>query len=270
MRNQSLARAAIIVTAVLATAAPRVHAQQRPDSASAKPAADQRYRFRLMGIYDEASGDPIEGVEVRDLFSGTSALTTKTGTVSLFFVPDGGSLVRIRKLGYEMQTFPVSISPVDTVPLTVVLRKAVQLPAVVVRDSATPNVSGPLRGALQRMKSGAGGHFIDEAEMRKWDESTMANALRSKMPGMVSTPGPRGETFFVSGRSPCRIALSGCKRPDCFVTVYIDGVRAALRPDFARLSPNDYAMAEFYAGGADQPPEYPGDCGSLLLWSRER
>src|SRR5439155_18142721 len=74
------------------------------------------YRHRLLGVYDVATGEPIEGAEVTDLKSGTKALTTKTGTVSLVFLPDGGSQIRVRKLGYKPGRQFASISRTDPVP----------------------------------------------------------------------------------------------------------------------------------------------------------
>src|ERR1051325_4893082 len=79
------------------------------------------YRYRLLGVYDEQTGDPIEGVEVTDVVSGNSSLATSTGRVSLLFRPEGGRLVRLRKVGYAVQTMPVTISPPDTTPITVAL-----------------------------------------------------------------------------------------------------------------------------------------------------
>ena len=98
---------------------------------------------RLLGVYSVASGEPIEGVEVFDMTSKTSALTTKTGTVSLSFLPNGTSLLRVRKVGYEAFTTVVTISPVDTLPVTVMLK-----PAVPVSYAVIVTVGGSLTCAV--------------------------------------------------------------------------------------------------------------------------
>ena len=81
------------------------------------------YRFRLLGVFDRESGEPIEGAEVTDMTSGTHARTTETGTVSLVFLPEGGSPVRITKPGYDELTIAVEISSSSTVPLTLLMSK---------------------------------------------------------------------------------------------------------------------------------------------------
>lgn len=129
------------------------------------------YRGRIVGVFDLNTGAPIKGVEVIDLASGTRALTTTTGTVSLFYLPDGGSMVRIRKLGYTAITQFIAISPSDTVPPTLLMTPtATMLPAVITKDSAQHYISPGLREFEERRKAGFG-HFITEDDLRKSDWS---------------------------------------------------------------------------------------------------
>src|SRR6478752_4746499 len=77
------------------------------------------YRRRLVGIYDAQSGDPVANVRITDVLSGMSMQTSQTGTAVLVFVPEGVRLLRLQKLGYEAQTFPLSIVEADTASLTI-------------------------------------------------------------------------------------------------------------------------------------------------------
>jgi hypothetical protein len=85
------------------------------------PTALPAYRYRLLGVYDDSTGDPIEGAYVIDMTSGTKARTTATGTVSLGFLSEGTSPVRITKAGYEDLTLAVEISAEAKLPLTLVM-----------------------------------------------------------------------------------------------------------------------------------------------------
>ena len=81
------------------------------------------YRNRLLGVYDELTGEPIAGAQIADSTSGTFATTTTTGTVSLLFLPEGMSTLVVRKAGYAELHFPVVISPRDSLPITLTLTK---------------------------------------------------------------------------------------------------------------------------------------------------
>jgi hypothetical protein len=87
------------------------------------PASLPAYRIRILGVYDEASGSPLEGADVIEVATGTKVVSTATGTVSLAFLPEGSSLIRIEKVGYETTTMPVTISPADTLPITLTIAK---------------------------------------------------------------------------------------------------------------------------------------------------
>jgi hypothetical protein len=79
------------------------------------------YRYRLLGVYDEATGDPIADAEVLDVETGDRTRTTASGIITLAFLPDGGSPLRITKPGYADLTLVVQITPDNTTPLTLTM-----------------------------------------------------------------------------------------------------------------------------------------------------
>jgi hypothetical protein len=87
------------------------------------PAAAATFRSRLLGVFDIETGDPIAAVRITDVTSGTYAMTTSTGTVSLAFLPEGTSTIQLRHTAYGDTTMQVTISAKDTLPLTLVLAR---------------------------------------------------------------------------------------------------------------------------------------------------
>jgi pimeloyl-ACP methyl ester carboxylesterase len=85
--------------------------------------ADPSLPFRVLGVFDVDTGEPVEDARVVDLATGTFARTTKTGTISLAFIPAGSWRLSIEKAGYDSLTMFVAISPRDSSPVTVVLAR---------------------------------------------------------------------------------------------------------------------------------------------------
>ncbi len=77
----------------------------------------------MLGVYDQDTGDVIPEARVVDVNTGTYANTSPTGTVSLIFLPEGSSLLRITKAGYEDLNLPVDIGPTVATPLTLLMKK---------------------------------------------------------------------------------------------------------------------------------------------------
>jgi hypothetical protein len=86
------------------------------------------YRRRLLGVFDAASGEPVEGARVIELASGTYTTTPASGIVSLVFLPEGVSLLRIVRAGFDDLTLSVEIAATATSPLTLILKKHVSEP----------------------------------------------------------------------------------------------------------------------------------------------
>src|SRR5262249_51305736 len=89
------------------------------DSATTVPA----YRYRLLGVFDESTGDPVAGAHVTDTRTGDYVTTTETGTISLIFLPEGKSQLKITKPGYQDLDVTVDIGPTATTGLTLVMKK---------------------------------------------------------------------------------------------------------------------------------------------------
>jgi hypothetical protein len=226
------------------------------------------YRHRALGVYDRATGEPLEGVGVIDVATGTSAQTTVTGTVDLVFLPDGGALVRVRKLGYLAQEQFIRISPTDTTPVTVLLvAETIVLPAVVAHDSSSKYRGAALKDFESRRVAGRG-QFITEEFLRNHPTRSMPDVIRgfSGLQVLCTRTG-----FYsceaVASRSPRR-AVTG----ECRFAVFIDGVNVR-DPDLAKLNVGDFAGIEAYTAGQQIPPRFSKNgnpCGALLFWSRER
>jgi hypothetical protein len=234
------------------------------------------YRRRLLATFDESTGDPIPGVRITDVLTGTSMVTSATGLASLVFVPEGPRFVRLQKLGYEMQTLPVAIVATDTSGFTILMRRVTELPTVVTKDS-TRSIPPRLRAFEERRKAGQG-YFIGEEQLRKAEGRTLANTLAAYAPGMVI------------GRSTSKSLL--LQSPRCMdgratgpPQVYLDGVpvvdlqsggrRAVANPptDLSQFDVSDLAGVEWYPDSNMLPMEFnhsSGRCGALVLWTRDR
>ncbi|HEX5437367.1 MAG TPA: hypothetical protein VFW98_09405 [Gemmatimonadaceae bacterium] len=271
-------------------------AQNRPVRRSSPDTARSTYRERLLGVFDAVSGAPVESAEVVDMRTGSVALTTHAGVVSLGFLREGGNLVRIRKIGYAMQTLAIAISPVDTAPVTVVLQPVVRLPGVVTYGRARSYLSPHLRAFQARRRVHAAGYFVGEDQLRQDDGRTLANVLKSHVPGiniypsrgrMLLEPSVRCQNggppdVFVDGVPyPHQLVSDAMSRPsrqpgqgaDSLAMRRADTTTHVMPIDLADFEVWDLAGIEYYPDGLLMPMQFrhtPGACGALLLWTRER
>ena len=263
MRRPAQIASPLLSLLMLAGAASIKAQDMVPAVASTLPA----YRSRILGVYDARTGDPVEGADVIDVLSGNSMKTTSTGTVTLLFLPDGGGLVRIRKLGYGVQTQMVSISPADTLPLTLILEKVTELAGVTVIDSAPQYRSPGLRGFEERRQHASAGSFIPEAVLRKEGARPLGNVLLAHIPN-IQVKQDRGNAMYLMKSFRCGKGGEPA--------VYVDGALygAGLKPvNLGDFSTMDLAAVEFYPNTATAPIEYNATattCGALLLWTREK
>ena len=259
-----------------------------------------RYRVRLLGVYDDATGAPLDSVRITDILNGNSSTTTVTGTVGLFFLPDGGSLVRLQKLGYEVQTMTIAISPADTTPVTVTLRRVTQLArTVTTAHEQVTHISPGLRGFEERRLAATSGYFVGDSILRANEGRPLANVMQSRMPSLQFVPGVAGASFLLrsarcaAGGPPQvyldGVALSPDLRPDAPGMAYYNtpprdifgqptpGSKSAnldlIAFDLSKFNASDLAGVEWYPDSDMLPIQFNhtgGRCGAVMLWTRER
>lgn len=94
------------------------------DSAAAhRPTVLPPYRYRLIGVFDAATGDPVDSARVIDMSNGSYMRTSATGTASLVFLGEGSTPVRIARPGFADLDLVIDIGPSTTQPLTLILQR---------------------------------------------------------------------------------------------------------------------------------------------------
>jgi hypothetical protein len=273
-------RAAFAIVALFLLSPRPSHSQQ-----STQP----NYIGRIVGVYDDRSGNPLDSVEIRDMLTGSFSYTTSTGTLSLFFVDTAGSLLRIRKFGYKPITLFVGNTP-GLPPLTVTLEPLAQkLPAVVTRDTVRQYIGPMLRGFEHRRRSGMG-YFVPDSLLRKEESRPLANVLRAHVPTLeIAEINIKGQRLTIAASHRTQAASL------CQVDVYLDGVpltsnrnggtlailgarrsgATATEQGYVDLSQflvSDLGGVEFH-NTSDMPAEFAhtgSGCGALYLWTREK
>jgi hypothetical protein len=250
-----------IITAAVAVSAPLLAANAQADvSAQPHPVV------RLLGVFDDATGQPVGGAEVVDLATRRKAITSASGAISLAFLPPGVSVLHIRKIGYTPRLQTVSVSPADTVPITLTLRPLAQLMPEV-RTTASNTTSGRL-AMFEQHRAEGWGHFLTGEQLAKAEGRQTSDVFRT-VPGVLLLPDRRSTGWYVAS-----MRHGGGGGP-CPSTVVVDGIVRLGdfdRPfDINSIRPEEMAGVEFYAGGATEPIAYGGSqngCGLVVIWTR--
>jgi carboxypeptidase-like protein len=229
---------------------------------------------RILGVFDNATGEPVVGAEVVDLATHTKALTSASGAISLAFLEPGATVLQIRKIGYQSKMLTVKVSDVDTVSVTILLDPVAQtLPSVLTRAPA------PLTGKLaefDRRRAAGFGHFLTREQLAKIENHLTSDALRS-IPGLklIRPPG-MGQVWYVGTSRPTASFLLTGGNGMCLAAVMVDGIfvyNGNGQPpfDINSIKPEEMAGLEYYAGGAVMPAEYNSTrntCGLVVIWTR--
>jgi hypothetical protein len=224
---------------------------------------------RLIGVYDATTGEPLVGAEVRDSASGSSIRTSSTGSGLLNFIEFIGPFawIETKKVGY--QPLRLRLNARDTAAVTILMERAVELPAVV----AT---------APYRLDTDPGNRDGFERRCAVHNVSCVRSNVLSDHPARALS-----EIYGLSGADVMRTCAPRGTAKRCSVTVnqcspkiFVDGFPAPPPPrgvgvvdDLdSRISPDDVAGVEVYPPGMAPLRFYEGSgCNAaIVIWTKRR
>jgi hypothetical protein len=273
-RHRRLCIASAIML-IVACAQPMIG--QAPDSARLQSAGVSS--IRLIGVYDARSGAPLVGVEVLDAFSGTSAVTTSTGTVRLSFLTfrGGAAVVGLGKLGYQPKQIIVSRS--DTTSITEILEPFVALaPVVTTEKYSIDRDAGRWAGFDRRCRS-TSVTCIRNDDLEKRPTANLADFLIRAAGVTIGSCGGGASR----GQRCGKISMRSTTIPPsyCEPTFFVDGFEWNARigaptdltpntPAQAPYTPGNVKAVEVYSSERARPLRFEGDplCGAIVIWTK--
>lgn len=239
----------------------------------------------------DSSGHMIGGVEVRLPQLNRTVTTNYLGEFAVAGIPPGRYAVMLRAVGFIPVTDTVEIKPSGVTEREFILAQVVAvLDTMRSTEAGLRRLPPGLAGMEERRRSGQGGYFVTEDILRNNDSRQMAGLISGRIPG-VTQVFIGSAVYLASGRTIGDGGPVFRKKPagspnQCFVSVYVDGIRTwsgpwdgpadrehAPPPDFGHMGVNEYAGIEYYPGGASIPLQFNttgSGCGTLLLWTRDR
>jgi hypothetical protein len=239
------------------------------DSTAATDSTPRPGGATIAGVVRNSSGRPVEGAQVVVEGSGVSATTGATGAFSLSGLPDGSRMAEARALGYAPARVEVEPTRGETRTVAIVMDKQVKtLDAVTVYGKASGRFRD-LTGFVQRRQSGFG-RFITRADIDQQDAFTVCDLFRRVVNLHVTEGGPGGCSVSMRGASSMMRPARGAGGGACQPTLYLDNLRfEGSIGEFAQsIRPRDIMGIEVYST-ATEPPQYPGACGTIVVWTRQ-
>ncbi|HEV7839398.1 MAG TPA: carboxypeptidase regulatory-like domain-containing protein, partial [Gemmatimonadaceae bacterium] len=214
----------------------------------------------VAGIVKDEGGLPISDAEVGILGGQRLLVFVNTGPDGKFLLtglPRGMVPLRIRRLGYAMQSLDVDTRIPSSAALDIVLKiVAGELEEVTI----AANEQAKLREFYEhRSQRGSFGRFLLQNEIRKLGPVNPSDLFRT-VPGVVlQTASSAGNVLRVRGCQPM---------------VWVDGQRVPGAELDEVIHPSEIAAIEFYPSNAGLPAQYleRGNrlCGSVLVWTRSQ
>jgi hypothetical protein len=230
-----------------------------PDTVNAPPG-----RTVISGKVIDSAGRPIFGASVSAISTANATVTDSGGRFRLLNLVPGLAFVRVRKIGYMSEYFPLQTEPGRVASLTVKLRPASNAPSLArVEVRADARRDSRMMGFYERMRLGQG-IFVEREEFLRRNASGVTDVLRGR--NGINIIRDQSNNPVVFGRN-----LTGAGY--CAMGVLLDGVYVNTQGMSLDqlVNTQDVRAVEVYKSGPAVPSEFQRretDCGAVIIWTR--
>ncbi len=241
-------------------AAPTASVSAGPPDTIKAPAG----RTVISGKVIDSAGRPIFGAAIQAISTAQLTVSDSSGRFRLLNLVPGLVFVRVRKIGFLSEYFPLQTEAGRVATLTVRLRPSSGAPTLArVEVRADARRDSRMVGFYERMRLG-NGVFVEREEILRRNASGVTDVLRGRNGVNVIRDAGNNPTLF--GRN-----LTGAGY--CAMGVLIDGVFINTTgvgiDQIANVQ--DVRAIEVYKTGPSVPAEFQRretDCGAVLIWTR--
>lgn len=226
----------------------------------------------LEGVVRDERGRPVAGAIVAFDDLDVEGRTSEDGRFAIHYLPTGSWTIEVRRLGYARARVAVTLSPRAVTRAEVRLEAATALPAVEVRERATP--APPMLREFEERRRLGGGFALGPEEMKRRENVAMRSIL-GEIPSVMIEFHPmdggsgRGPAEFRPGEMKLHFNGTGGV---CMANVYIDDVLRKA-DDLQFLNTKDVVAIEVYPRSSVAPQKYVklrNGCGVILVWTRQQ
>lgn len=221
-------------------------------------------RSGVAGKVVDSAGKAIFGASVQAISTLQATTTDSSGRFRLQSLSPGLVFIRVRKIGYLSEYFPLQTEAGRVATLTVKLRPTSGAPSLArVEVRADARRDARMVGFYERMRK-ANGIFVEREELLRRNTSQLTEVLRGRNGVNIIRDGSNNAVVF--GRN-----LTGAGY--CAMGVILDGVFVNTNglPIDQLVNTQDVRAIEVYKSGPSVPAEFQRretDCGAVIIWTR--
>jgi len=235
-------------------------------------------------VVNDATNQPVAGVEVSIPAISRSAISDSSGTFVLRDITTAPYQVVLRKVGFQPLSTTITISGADVAEHTLRLAPiSTELSKVVV---AATMAERRLTSFEEHRRARMGGSFLTAAELEKERGRALSDVLQSVSGADIVRLGS-GPAYFATRRGYDSIMhmpgvsagdrMRGASPGLCYAAVVVNNVFVYRGDggdelfDLNSIAPNEILAIEVYKGGATMPLEYNATrktCGLLVIFTK--